>query len=196
VSGVILTGAWRKAFIAGADISQLAQAPALEAEQSSPFGQEVSISSKISQESDRQANQRFCARRGGEKEIGLQHLRSPPGEREVLQPEVSTWDCSGGWRNQRLPRLVGKGVSMAHHSFRRDDSAQEAYRVGSSNDKSFRPRTLSRAPKQSETKSSNAPDCRQVCARSGKQGLETSQSAGMLPEASYFGSLSTQTKQK
>ena len=41
VRGVILTGAGDKAFIAGADISELAQISAVEAEESSAFGQEV-----------------------------------------------------------------------------------------------------------------------------------------------------------
>src|SRR6202795_970147 len=41
VRGVILTGAGDKAFIAGADISELAHVTALQAEQSSRFGHEV-----------------------------------------------------------------------------------------------------------------------------------------------------------
>src|SRR5438445_11210368 len=41
VRGVILTGAGDKAFIAGADINELAQVTAVEAEQSSAFGQGV-----------------------------------------------------------------------------------------------------------------------------------------------------------
>src|SRR6204780_5081906 len=41
VHGVILTGAGNKAFIAGADISELAHATALDAERASRFGQEV-----------------------------------------------------------------------------------------------------------------------------------------------------------
>src|SRR5580765_1465194 len=41
VRGVILTGAGDKAFIAGADISELAQISAVEAEKSSAFGQAV-----------------------------------------------------------------------------------------------------------------------------------------------------------
>src|SRR5215469_8045918 len=41
VRGVILTGASDKAFIAGADISELANVSAVEAEESSHFGQEV-----------------------------------------------------------------------------------------------------------------------------------------------------------
>ena len=41
VLGVILTGAGNKAFIAGADISELAHATAIDAERSSRFGQGV-----------------------------------------------------------------------------------------------------------------------------------------------------------
>src|SRR5437899_8399849 len=41
VRGVILTGAGDKAFIAGADINELAQISAVEAEKSSSYGQEV-----------------------------------------------------------------------------------------------------------------------------------------------------------
>src|SRR5262245_61063624 len=41
VRGVILTGAGDKAFIAGADISELAHATAIDSERSSRFGQEV-----------------------------------------------------------------------------------------------------------------------------------------------------------
>src|SRR6185369_2744052 len=41
VRGVILTGAGDKAFIAGADINELANVTATEAEQTSTFGQEV-----------------------------------------------------------------------------------------------------------------------------------------------------------
>src|SRR5712672_481147 len=41
VRGVILTGAGDKAFIAGADIGELAQVTAVEAEKSSAFGQGV-----------------------------------------------------------------------------------------------------------------------------------------------------------
>ena len=41
VRGVVLTGAGNKAFVAGADIGELAHVAAFEAEQSSRFGQEV-----------------------------------------------------------------------------------------------------------------------------------------------------------
>src|ERR1700760_132993 len=41
VRGIILTGAGDKAFIAGADIGELAHATALDAERSSRFGQDV-----------------------------------------------------------------------------------------------------------------------------------------------------------
>src|SRR5258706_15996388 len=41
IRGVILTGAGEKAFIAGADIGELAQVTAVEAERSSTYGQDV-----------------------------------------------------------------------------------------------------------------------------------------------------------
>src|SRR5215831_1373146 len=41
IRGAILTGAGDKAFIAGADISELANVTAVEAEESSSYGQEV-----------------------------------------------------------------------------------------------------------------------------------------------------------
>src|SRR3982074_90288 len=41
VRGIILTGAGDKAFIAGADISELATVSAVQAEESSSYGQEV-----------------------------------------------------------------------------------------------------------------------------------------------------------
>jgi enoyl-CoA hydratase/carnithine racemase len=43
IRGVILTGAGDKAFIAGADISELATITAVEAEKSSSYGQEVRV---------------------------------------------------------------------------------------------------------------------------------------------------------
>src|SRR5881392_2424781 len=43
VRGVILTGAGDKAFIAGADINELAQITAIEAEEASSFGQDVLV---------------------------------------------------------------------------------------------------------------------------------------------------------
>ena len=54
VRGVILTGAGDKAFIAGADISEIAQISAVEAEQSSTFGQGVlDLTRKSRQAGDR-----------------------------------------------------------------------------------------------------------------------------------------------
>jgi len=48
VRGIILTGAGDKAFIAGADISEIAHITAVDAEQSSRYGQDVLTLSKIS----------------------------------------------------------------------------------------------------------------------------------------------------
>src|SRR4051812_37768866 len=62
VRGVILTGAGNKAFIAGADISELARVTAVEAERSSTFGQAVLTLVENLGKPGIAAGQRFSAR--------------------------------------------------------------------------------------------------------------------------------------
>ena len=64
IRGVILTGAGDKAFIAGADIGELAGLTAFEAEQSSRFGQDVLDLIEKSWEAGSCGRQWFRARRG------------------------------------------------------------------------------------------------------------------------------------
>ena len=58
VHGVILTGAGDKAFIAGADISELAHVDAYEAEESSRFGQ--GVLDLVSRQAGDRGGQRLC----------------------------------------------------------------------------------------------------------------------------------------
>ncbi len=62
VRGVILTGAGDKAFIAGADIGELANATAVEAEQASRFGPGRSRCHRESRKAGDRGRQRLCAR--------------------------------------------------------------------------------------------------------------------------------------
>jgi len=63
VHGVILTGAGNKAFIAGADISELSKATALDAERASRFGQEGPRSHREPRQAGDRGGQWLCARR-------------------------------------------------------------------------------------------------------------------------------------
>ena len=82
VRGVILTGAGDKAFIAGADISELAHVDAFEAEQSSRFGQERARPHRESRQAGDRGRQRLRARRRLRDSDGL-HDPDRCGARQV-----------------------------------------------------------------------------------------------------------------
>jgi len=82
VRGVILTGAGDKAFIAGADISELAHVTAVEAQESSSFGQAVlDLIENLGKPVDR-CSQWLCARRRLRNGNGV-HNQGGLREREV-----------------------------------------------------------------------------------------------------------------
>ena len=103
------------------------------------------------------------------------------------QPEVKLGLLPGGGGTQRLPRLVGKGRALQLILSGEMISAQEAYRIGLVNEVVPAADLITRAEAILKKIAANAPDRRQVRARRGEQGLETSQSEGLLLEASYFG---------
>src|SRR6266481_6301820 len=81
VRGVILTGAGDKAFIAGADIHELASATGIEAHRSSRFGQEVLKSRRESRQAGDRGGPWLCPRRRLRDCDGL-HDEDRGGERE------------------------------------------------------------------------------------------------------------------
>src|SRR6201996_8930071 len=106
VRGVILTGAGDKAFIAGADISELAQVTAFEAEQSSRFGQEVlDIVGNLGKPVIAAVN--GFALGGGCETAMACTIRVAVETAKFGQPEVKLGLLPGGGGTQRLPRLVG-----------------------------------------------------------------------------------------
>src|SRR6202035_2635019 len=112
VRGVILTGAGNKAFIAGADIGELAQATGFEAEQSSRFGQEVLDLSETRGKPVIAAVNGFALGGGCETAMACT-VRLAVETAKFGQPEVTLGLVPGGGGTQRLPRLVGKGRGAA-----------------------------------------------------------------------------------
>src|SRR5205823_6423704 len=108
VRGVILTGAGDKAFIAGADISELAQISAVEAEKSSTFGQGVlNLIENLGKPVIAAVN--GFALGGGCETAMACTIRIAADHAKFGQPEVKLGVIPGGGGTQRLPRLVGKG---------------------------------------------------------------------------------------
>ena len=186
VRGVILTGAGDKAFIAGADISELAHVDAFEAEESSRFGQGVLDLIENLGKPVIAAINGFALGGGCEAAMACT-IRIAVEHAKFGQPEVKLGLLPGGGGTQRLPRLVGKGRALQIILSGEMISAQEAYRIGLVNEVVPGADLIARAEAILKQITSNAPIAIKLALEAANKGLETSQSEGFALEASYFG---------
>src|SRR3954463_12799728 len=186
IRGVILTGAGDKAFIAGADISELAQVTAVEAEQSSAFGQGVlDVIENLGKPVIAAVN--GFALGGGCETAMACTIRIAAENAKFGQPEVKLGVIPGGGGTQRLPRLVGKGRALQVILSGEMISAQEAYRIGLVNEVVPAAELITRAEAILKQIFSNAPLAVKYSLEAVNRGLETSQAEGQSLEASLFG---------
>jgi enoyl-CoA hydratase len=186
IRGVILTGAGNKAFIAGADIGELAHVAAFEAEQSSRFGQEVLDLIENLGKPVIAAVNGFALGGGCETAMACT-IRLAVDTAKFGQPEVTLGLVPGGGGTQRLPRLVGKGRALQLILSGEMISAQEAYRIGLVNEIVPAADLITRAEAILKKIASNAPIAVKFALEAANKGLDTSQGEGLLLEASYFG---------
>jgi enoyl-CoA hydratase len=186
VRGVILTGAGDKAFIAGADISELAHVAAFEAEQSSRFGQEVLDLIENLGKPVVAAINGFALGGGCETAMACT-IRIAVDTAQFGQPEVKLGLVPGGGGTQRMPRLIGKGRALQLILSGEMISAQEAYRIGLVNEIVPAAGLVTRAEAILKKIASNAPIAVKFALEAANKGMETSQGEGLLLEASYFG---------
>ncbi|MEX3980885.1 enoyl-CoA hydratase-related protein [Paraburkholderia sp. EG287A] len=186
VRGVILTGAGDKAFIAGADISELAHASAIEAEQSSRFGQAVLDLIENLGKPVVAAINGFALGGGCETAMACT-LRIAAEHAKLGQPEVKLGLLPGGGGTQRLPRLVGKGRALQLILSAEPISAQEAWRIGLVNEVVPAADLIGRAEAILKTIASNAPVAVKLSLEAVNKGLDAGQSEGLALEASCFG---------
>ncbi len=186
VRGVILTGAGNKAFIAGADIGELAHVAAFDAEQSSRFGQEVLDLIENLGKPVIAAVNGFALGGGCETAMACT-LRIAVESAKFGQPEVVLGLIPGGGGTQRLPRLVGKGRALHLILSGEMIGAQEAYRIGLVNEIVAAADLITRAEAILKKIASNAPIAIKLALEVANKGAETGQSEGLLLEAAYFG---------
>jgi len=186
VHGVILTGAGDKAFIAGADISELAHVDAYEAEESSRFGQSVLDLIENLGKPVIAAINGFALGGGCETAMACT-MRIAAEHARFGQPEVKLGLLPGGGGTQRLPRLVGKGRALQLILTGETIPAQEAYRIGLVNEVVPAADLIDRAETILKQITANAPIAVKFSLEAANKGLETSQSEGLALEASYFG---------
>src|SRR5437660_2798808 len=186
IRGVILTGAGDKAFIAGADITELATLAAFEAARASRFGQGVLDLIENLGKPVIAAVNGFALGGGCETAMACT-LRIAVERASFGQPEVKLGLLPGGGGTQRLPRLVGKGRALQLILTGETISAQEAYRIGLVNEVVPAANLIARAETILKQISANAPIAVKFSLEAANKGLETSQGEGLALEASYFG---------
>jgi enoyl-CoA hydratase len=186
VRGVILTGAGDKAFIAGADIGELAQTTAIEAEGSSTYGQEVLNLVENLGKPVIAAINGFALGGGCETAMACT-IRIAAEDARFGQPEVKLGVIPGGGGTQRLPRLVGRGRALQLILSGEMISAQEAYRIGLVNDVVPAAELIARAEGILKQILSNAPLAVKYALEAVNKGSETSQAEGLSLEAAFFG---------
>jgi len=177
VKGVILTGAGDKAFIAGADINELARATAVEALDAARHGQDVlNLIENLGKPVIAAVNG-FALGGGCETAMAC----------TFGQPEVRLGLIPGGGGTQRLPRLVGKGLALQLILSGEMISAREAYRIGLVNEIVPRDQLIPRAEVILRQIGANAPLAVKFALDAVNQGLEATQDQGLSLEASLFG---------
>jgi enoyl-CoA hydratase/carnithine racemase len=186
IRGAILTGAGEKAFIAGADITELATLTAFEAERASRFGQGVLDLIETLGKPVIAAVNGFAL--GGGCETAMACTLRVASERASFgQPEVKLGLLPGGGGTQRLPRLVGKGRALQLILSGETIDAREAWRIGLVNEIVPQVDLIARSEAILKQIGANAPIAVKLALEVTNRGLQTSQDAGLLLEASYFG---------
>ena len=186
IRGAILTGAGDKAFIAGADITELATLAAFDAARASRFGQGVLDLIENLGKPVIAAVNGFALGGGCETAMACT-LRIAVERASFGQPEVKLGLLPGGGGTQRLPRLVGKGRALQLILSGETIDAREAWRIGLVNEVVPAADLIARSEAILKQIASNAPIAIQLALEATNKGLETSQAEGMLLEASYFG---------
>ncbi len=186
VRGVILTGSGDKAFIAGADIGELAHVTAVDAEKSSSFGQAVLDLIENLGKPVIAAVNGFALGGGCETAMACT-IRVAAEHARFGQPEVALGIIPGGGGTQRLPRLVGKGRALQLILSGAMISAQEAYRIGLVNEVVPATEVIPRAEAILTQILANGPVAVKFSLEAVNRGLEASLAEGLALEASLFG---------
>src|SRR3981081_4525757 len=181
----ILTGAGEKAFIAGADIGELAKQDAVSGKEYTHRGQSVlNLIENLGKPVIACING-FAL--GGGCEIAMACTMRLASENAKLgQPEVKLGIIPGYGGTQRLPRLVGKGLAMQHVLTGEMITAQEADRLGLGNEGTTPAELIRRAEAISSEIIADAPLAVQYAMEAVNKGLEMTLAEGLYLEAVLF----------
>ena len=188
VGAVLLTGAGR-AFVAGADISELVDQSAIEGKARAQRGQRVFRRFETSPKPTLAAVNGFAL--GGGCELAMAcHMRIASDTAKFGQPEVKLGIVPGYGGSQRLPRLVGKGRALQLLLTGEMIDAAEALRIGLVNRVVPSAELITVARALLTTILSQGPLAVAHCIEAVDRGFDMGLDDAIALEASYFGMLS------
>ncbi len=188
IKGAILTGAGPKAFVAGADIADLARQGPFDGKARALRGQAVLRRLETCGKPVIAAVNGFAL--GGGCELAMAcHLRIASERAKFGQPEVKLGIAPGYGGTQRLPRLVGKSIALELILSGEMIDAQEAYRIGLVNKVVPADQLLAESEKMLRGILSSGSLAVRLALEAVERGLDMSLEEGLLLEANHFGLL-------
>ena len=190
VRGLVITGAGEKAFVAGADINELAKMKAMQAKDVAFFGQQVFGRLETLGKPSLAMINGFAL--GGGLELALAcTLRTASTTARVGLPETSLGIIPGYGGSQRLARIASPGVAREWILTGDMFGAEEAHRVGVVN-RIFAPEALEEGSLGlMNTILSRGPVAVRLALEAIRRGMNMSQTEGEIIESDMFGLAST-----
>ncbi len=186
VQVVILTGSGEKAFVAGADITQMQSMSAIEGRNFGKLGQAVFNKIENLPQPVIAAVNGFAL--GGGCELAMAcDIRIASEKAKFGQPEVTLGITPGFGGTQRLPRLVGKGRAKQLLYTADTIDAQEAFRIGLVNEIASAESLMAAARAMALKIQLRAPVAVQLCKAAVNEGMDTDLETGTAYEAEVFG---------
>ncbi|MET0396599.1 MAG: enoyl-CoA hydratase-related protein [Longimicrobiaceae bacterium] len=188
VRGVIITGVGAKAFVAGADIAELARMGPVDGVEVSRLGQRVFRAIELSRKPVIAAVNGFAL--GGGCELALAcHLRIAAENAKFGLPEVKLGIIPGYGGTLRLPRIVGRGRALELMLTAEMIDAAEAHRIGLANRVVPQAELMDAARALMGTILKNGPVALGLAIECATRGTEMSVDDGLALESNLFGLL-------
>lgn len=186
VKVVIITGSGEKAFIAGADITEMQNMSAIEGRNWGKLGQATFNQIENLPQPVIAAVNGFAL--GGGCELAMAcDIRIASEKAKFGQPEVTLGITPGFAGTQRMARLLGKGIAKELLFTGDMIDAAEAYRIGLVNKVVAPQELMNTAKAMAEKIMSRAPVAVQLCKAAVNEGLDMDLDSGVAYEAEVFG---------
>jgi enoyl-CoA hydratase len=186
IRATVLTGAGEKAFVAGADIKELAAHSPLEMREAARRGQQTFRLLETSSKPSVAAINGYAL--GGGLELAMAcTVRFASENARMGQPEVKLGLIPGYGGSQRLPRLVGRGRALELLLAGEPITAAEAHRIGLVNAVVSSPELLSYSRAWLGKVLGNAPLAVALAMEAVDIGLDAGLEEGLRLEAASFG---------